>query len=380
MTDILTAPAVVPHPREVPVWGDEEDEGDLVCVGVRDITHDIKSFFFSSVGGHVFHFDPGQFITLKLDIDGQRIDRSYTVSSSPTRPHRISITVKRQPGGIVSNWLHDNVTPGTVLTVAPPLGVFSLVHHPAPKYLFLSGGSGITPLMSMTRTLVDLGADVDVVFVHSARTPVDIVFRSELAGLPTQYPSVRVVNVCAEDAPGEVWHGHRGFLTIDLLKEIAPDLFEREVFVCGPPPYMKAIRTALADAGFDMAHHHEESFDFSTVQAAKTAEVPETTEPLVPVEPVGGEAAATDGFTISMVKSGRTFLCGPDEFILDAAFRAGISPPSSCSQGMCGTCKTVKLSGEVDMQHNGGIRPREVAAGKVLICCSKPLQDVELEL
>ncbi len=80
-----------------------------------------------------------------------------------------------------------------------------------------------------------------------------------------------------------------------------------------------------------------------------------------------------------MAKSGRTFPCAPDEFILDAAFRAGMSPPSSCSQGMCGTCKTVLLTGEVDMQHNGGIRPREIAAGKVLICCSRPLGDVAID-
>ncbi|GAA0313025.1 hybrid-cluster NAD(P)-dependent oxidoreductase [Kineococcus aurantiacus] len=373
------------HPGRVGVWGDEEDSGELVCLGVRDITHDVKTFWFESAGGHVFFFDPGQFITLHLDVDGQRVERSYTISSPPTRPHRLAITVKRQPGGLVSNWLHDHVVPGTRLTASAPLGAFSVVRHPARKYLFLSAGSGITPVMSMTRTLVDLGSDVDVLFVHSARTPADIIFRSEQWGMPTQFPTVNVVQVCSADAPGQDWRGHRGRLDQALLAQVVPDLQEREVFVCGPEGYMSVVREALRDAGFDMTRYHEETFVFESLgPSAFAGSVAEGVEDIGDFQPSGAQGA--DGgdaeqavFTVSMAASGRSFPCAPDEFILDAAFRAGISPPSSCSQGMCGTCKTVLLSGEVDMQHNGGIRPREIAAGKVLICCSKPLGDVSLD-
>jgi glycine betaine catabolism B len=85
------------------------------------------------------------------------------------------------------------------------------------------------------------------------------------------------------------------------------------------------------------------------------------------------------GFSVEFVKSGRTVTCGPDESILDAALTAGLRPPSSCSQGVCGTCKLTMLDGSVDMKHNGGIRPKEVAANKILICCSTPLSDVRVD-
>lgn len=367
---------VLPHPAEITAWGDDEELGELVCGGVREITHDVKTFWFESTGAHLFHFEPGQFITLHLDIDGVRVERSYTISSPPTRPHRLAITVKRKPGGLVSNWLHDNLKVGDRVTAAPPLGAFSMVRHPAAKYLFLSGGSGITPLISMTRTLVDLGSDVDVLFVHSAHSPADIIFRPELSGLPTQYPAVNVVQVCSQDSPGQDWWGWKGRLTREVLQDVAPDLHEREVFVCGPEAYMASVREILTEVGFDLAHHHEETFVFESLAPAAFVEAePGDIGDFTPLE----SEASSDAFTIAMSKSGRSFPCGPDEFILDAAFRAGISPPSSCSQGMCGTCKTVLLSGDVDMQHNGGIRPREIAAGKVLICCSKPLGNVALD-
>lgn len=143
---------------------------------------------------------------------------------------------------------------------------------------------------------------------------------------------------------------------------------------------MATVREALRERGFDMAHHHEETFVFESLAPSSFVEsVAEGVGDIGDFQPTPDDEPAATAFTVRMAKSGRSFPCGPDEFILDAAFRAGMSPPSSCSQGMCGTCKTVLLSGDVDMQHNGGIRPREIAAGKVLICCSRPLGDVSID-
>ena len=116
--------------------------------------------------------------------------------------------------------------------------------------------------MSMTRTLYDLGSDADVVFVHSARTPSDIIFRRELETMASMVPSLRVVPVCERDAPREPWGGLRGFLSVAMLQLLAPDLAERVVFCCGPAPYMAAVRRILGDVGFDMQNYHEESFSF----------------------------------------------------------------------------------------------------------------------
>ena len=359
-------------------WG-EDDQTELVCRSVLDITHDVKSFLFEPVGEKVLHFEAGQFITLQLEIDGQPISRCYTISSPPTRPHLISITVKRVLGGPVSNWLHDNLTPGTRITVLTPLGQFTLSGNTARKYLFLSAGSGITPLMSMTRTLFDLGSDADIVFVHAARTPADIIFRRELEAIAAVMPNIRVVHICEADYPSERWMGLRGRLTTTALQAIAPDLTERVAYTCGPPAYMAAVRRVLADSGFDLADYHEESFSFDSLPvtdqlAADPLHLADGTENDPPTS-----ASELATFTVEFARSGRTIPCAPDQFVLDAALAAGMRPPSSCTPGMCGTCKTVMLDGAVDMQHNGGIRPREVAANKILICCSKPLTDLRIE-
>jgi ferredoxin-NADP reductase len=231
--------------------------------------------------------------------------------------------------------------------------------------------------MSMTRTLYDLGSDADVVFVHSARTPADIIFRRELETIASTVPTMRVVPVCERDAPREAWSGLRGFLSVEMLRLLAPDLSDRVVFCCGPAPYMAAVRRMLSEAGFDMQHYHEESFSFEDLRMkefSSRAAIDAAADETGP-----GAAPATRTYSVEFVRSGRIFTCGEDENVLDAAYEAGLVPPSSCGQGMCGTCKTTILSGSVDMQHNGGIRPREIARNKVLICCSKPLSDLTID-
>lgn len=221
--------------------------------------------------------------------------------------------------------------------------------------------------MSMTRTLVDLGADADVAFVHSARTPVDIVFRHELAGIAANQSGVRITNVCEDDHASEVWTGPRGRLSTGLLSALVPDLHERIVYTCGPAPYMASVRQILADVGFDFAGYHEESFSFDVPIAA----VPLLDAPAAP---------AAVGYTVEFVKSGQTVTCAPDQSVLDAALAAGMRLASACGQGMCGTCKVPLLDGDVDMNHQGGIRPREIREGKILVCCSVPRGDLRIDI
>lgn len=350
-------------------WDDETDQ-PLVCKQVQTITANVRTFVLEPVESRLFHHDPGQFLTVTLEIDGQRIDRCYTISSPPSRPYLVAITVKRVPGGVASNWLHDHLVPGGVLRARGPLGQFSIVRHPAAKYLFLSAGSGVTPLMSMTRTLYDLAYPTDVVFVHSARSPDDIIFRRELEVIAATSRNIRVIHVCENDGPTEQWGGYRGRLSIDMLRQIAEDFHEREIFTCGPAGYMSAVRLMLSDAGFDMGRYHQESFAFEDMV------VPDDD----PVRTQNGTNVGTaDTFTVEFTRSGRTIECDADMPVLDAALRAGITLPSSCTQGMCGTCKTTLLKGSVDMRHNGGIRPREITQNKILLCCSKPLEDLVID-
>ncbi|SOY67197.1 Ferredoxin:Oxidoreductase FAD/NAD(P)-binding:Oxidoreductase FAD-binding region [Cupriavidus taiwanensis] len=354
-------------------WTSDVEE-TLVCCHVRQETHDVKSFFFHSPEGRAFVFEPGQFITLELEIEGDTINRCYTVSSSPARPHTLSITVKRVPGGKVSNWLHDNLRPGTPIRVLGPAGEFTCARHPARKYLFLSAGSGITPLMSMSRAHHDLGEDRDIMFVHSARTPDDIIFARELDLIASNHANFRTAFVCERVGARTSWPGVTGFLSLPLLKLIAPDFMEREIFTCGPAPYMKAVRDLLEEAGFDRRRYHEESFSFETLTAEGAAHAT-----------VADTAPATNGnadmaqFSVSFAKSRREIACGSGQHVLDAARQSGVRLPASCTQGMCGTCKVKLVSGQVEMKHNGGIRQREIDQGMVLLCCSKPLSDLVID-
>ena len=349
-------------------------DNPLICCHIVQETHDVKSFFFKPEKFANFQFLPGQFITLELSINGVVIHRSYTVSSSPVRPHTISITVKRQPDGVVSNWLHDHLKVGDHIAVMPIAGDFScslhVSSHTAKQYLFLSGGSGITPLMSMSRSFYDLAENTDIVFIHSARTPEDIIFRKELDLIVFNQPNFRTAFIC--EKADAAWTQPTGYLNIGLLKQIAPDFLQREIFTCGPSPYMAAVRNMLKNADFDMLHYHEESFNFDEMSAHLDTDAEAIAKPNLSV--IDGAS-----FSVELTKSGSSISCAADQFVLNAAHNAGFRLPSACSKGLCGTCKSKLISGIVDMKHNGGIRPREIEQGLFLPCCSKPLSNLVVE-
>ncbi|WP_294636384.1 hybrid-cluster NAD(P)-dependent oxidoreductase [uncultured Aquabacterium sp.] len=366
-----------------PAWSSDTDD-TLLCVQVRPETHDVKTFVFNTPSPRRFAYLPGQFLTLSVPIGpgGETVQRSYTISSSPTRPDRLSITVKRVPGGPMSNWLHDHLQAGMQVDALGPAGEFScfakggplqpisLGGADRPRYLFVSGGSGITPLMSMTRALSDLSTDADILFVHAARSPDDLIFADELRSLARQHPRLQLAFVCEQHGSQPHWPGYRGRLDAALLMRIAPDLRERDVYSCGPGPFMAAIRRLLAELGHPEARYREESFNFEELASASLA----SAEGVCSAPPV-----AASGHRITLNRLGDTFTCQPGQTILAAAIQAGVRLPASCSNGLCGTCKTHKVSGEVTMNHKGGIRQRDVDQGWILPCCSHPQGDVVLD-
>lgn len=369
MHDVLTLEPAVPFERGAAT------EQLLVCKQVQRVTHDMKTFVFEPCEPGLFRHEPGQFLTFTFTVGGREIQRCYTLSSPPTRPHLATITVKRVPGGEVSNWLHDHLAPGDVVRARGPHGHFTSTRHPAPAYLFLSGGSGVTPLMSMTRTFYDLASPADVVFVHSARTPEDIPFRQELDLMAGAMPRLRVAHVCEEDGSASPWPGPRGRLTLDQLRDLAPDFLAREVFTCGPPGYMRAVREMLSGAGFPMDRYHQESFDLADLDGP-----PEGVREADGAQPgASSEPDARATFAVSLSRSGTSIECDAGTPVLEAAARAGVTLPSSCGQGLCGSCVTTLEQGTVDMRHNGGISPRDTAQNKILLCCSTPLENLVID-
>lgn len=352
-----------------PFWDPERDE-TLVCRAVVRQTHDVATFILTAPQPRRFRYRPGQFMTFTVLIDGVSYHRCYTLSSSPSRPDAVAITVKRVVGGPVSNWLHDHVRPGTEIAALGPAGDFVLdvpAEGAAEKYLFLSAGSGITPMMSMTRHMVDTRFDLDAVFLHSARSPEDLIFARELAWMESQAPSLRVRMICERDTPWQRWPGAMGRIDAALLAREVPDLLDRRWFVCGPEGYRQAVRALAAQAGLDSSRFHEESFDFGELLAQEA----ETAEP----EAVSGAVE----YTVSFTRSRREIACGGETPVLSAARAAGMRLPASCARGMCGTCKCKLLSGTVEMSHDGGIRQREIDQGMILICCARPTSDLVIE-
>lgn len=343
------------------------------CVKAIQETWDVRTFCFMADQPMVFFFKPGQFVTLELEIDGVPTMRSYTISSSPSVPYSFSLTIKRVPGGKVSNWLHDNLKVGDVLPVHGPVGLFNAIDFPAEKVLFLSGGVGITPVMSMARWFFDTNGAVDMVFVHSARTPKDIIYHRELRHMASRIDNFKLHLICEKYEIGETWSGYRGYLNQPMLQLIAPDFMEREIFCCGPTPYMAALKRLLEANGFDMRRYHEEAFG-PTPQAIREEAQEHAAEAAEAAEAPAGSLKRVD-FT----GTGKSIRVGAGETVHAAAAKLGLHIPKACGMGICGTCKVLKTSGEVSMEHNGGITDDDVAEGYILSCCSVPQSDVAID-
>ncbi|WP_298723133.1 hybrid-cluster NAD(P)-dependent oxidoreductase [uncultured Oceanisphaera sp.] len=344
------------------------------CVKVIQETHDVCTFTFGMGQPVLFFFKPGQFVTLELEIEGERVMRSYTISSSPSIPYSFSITVKRVPGGVVSNWLHDSLQPGDQLAVHGPVGQFNCLDYPADKVLLLSGGVGITPVMSMARWWFNTDSEVDMVFAHSARTPSDMIYGHELEYMSSRIDNFRLHLICERIDVGQSWSGYRGYMGRSMLELIAPDFLEREVFCCGPAPYMKAVRNLLEDAGFDMRHYHEESFGATPVEDIQQAEVHADE-----AEVLEAEQELLETVAVSFADSDVSIDVVMGTNLNEAALEAGVSIPKACGMGICGACRVKVNAGQYDMEHNGGISEAEIADGYVLSCCTKVNGAMEVE-
>lgn len=364
----------------------------LECIDIEDETHDVKTFHFR-VRTHTQPGEvplclhrPGQFITLRLRHGDVLVPRSYTISSPPSRPLTLCLTIKRDPDGLVSRFMHDRLRIGQVIPANGPSGTFDLVSiAPRPRIVMLSGGSGITPMMSMLRYLHDTRAtDHAITFLHSARTPKDIIFRQEL-GLIARRLDLTLGFICENGAEDGM---DQGYLDRGMLDRHVPDIRDCTVLTCGPAPYMNAVKSMLADLKFDMDHYHDESFGTPSERQNPDGATPESLSVDavelpgdVPADPPAQSApAATAGpDQITFTVSGKTAAYSAGETILDVATREGIAIPTNCQMGLCGTCKTTCTSGIVEMDDTEGLAPGEQEAGYVLTCCGRPRGPVSID-
>jgi glycine betaine catabolism B len=344
--------------------------GGVTGLKVADIieeTADTKTFRLVGEKPLLFSYRPGQFVTLLLTIDGEDIERSYSISSSPSRPHVLELTVKRIPGGRVSNWLCDHVMLGEWLSIKGPAGKFSCFDCPSSKMLFVGAGSGITPLMSMSRWITDTSADVDVRFLASFKSPADIVFRKELELISARHACFRVAVTLTSTWNGrtESWTGLSGRFNKSMIHALVPDLDKRHVFLCGPEPFAVEVRTILQELGFDMAKLHNESFGSNRI-AGGGKRVP---KPLTLSEP---------RHRVHFTKSDRTVETDETLTLLELAEAHGIAMDYACRTGSCAECE-VSFIGTLSEKPEFEKHRRRKENGMAFACCSVALSDLEVE-
>jgi len=315
----------------------------------------------------LFRFEPGQHLTLRTDIGGEDVRRSYSICAPADGPLRIA--VKRTPGGLFSMWANDALRAGTTLDVMPPMGHFSVSADPVAtrRYLGVAAGSGITPLLSIVTTALVKEPHSKFTLIYGNRASSTVMFRDELAALKDRYLGrFNLVHVLSREPQDiELLHGRIDRTKADaLFTQWVPVDDVDYAFVCGPEGMMDAVRASLIAHGLPPERVRIERF---------AASIPKHTHVPRPLP----QAAQTEcEVTVVIDGSQRTFLLEKgNENIIDAGLRNGIELPFSCKGGVCSTCRCKLISGEVDMDVNFALEDYEVARGFVLACQSYPVTD-----
>ncbi|RJG42318.1 hybrid-cluster NAD(P)-dependent oxidoreductase [Motilimonas pumila] len=326
----------------------------LLCVAVEQESHDVKTFRFMAKPEHRFHYQAGQYISISLEIDGHPVKRTYTLSSTPSRPDLISITVKRVPKGKASNWLHDTFQAGDTLQALPPAGQFHLGKADQAPLLMISAGVGITPMLSMLRQISDGHQARDIVFLHSAKQPQDLLCQSELDFIASLQPQIQwqyfLTQTTAKEA--ELLGYQAGRISQGDLAKVA-DLTTRQVFVCGPAAFMEQVKQDLLALGLPKEQYFDESFGLFECEQS----------PAVDCQ--------------ILFDSWDTMVSGNNQqTVLEQAENAGLALPFSCRGGMCGACKVRLDSGEVNTLSDSALTPQEQEQGIILACSCIPQTDL----
>jgi ferredoxin-NADP reductase len=319
-----------------PLWSARELRGRVL--EVRRETVDSATLVIKPGWGFGFNYQPGQYVGIGLLVDGRWRWRSYSLTSSPIKAgagrqaasktsRTITITVKAMPEGFLSTHLVGGVEPGTIVRLAAPQGNF-VMPDPAPaSVLFLTGGSGITPVMSMLRTLVRREQITDVVHLHSAPTESDVMFAEELAELQQSHPGFQMRLRTTRS---------NGRLDLSRIGDEVPDWRERQVWACGPEGMLNAAEQLWASAGLKERLHLER---FAASRAA----------------------AHGEGGTVEFARSGKTVTVDAATPLMEAGEGAGVQMPFGCRMGICQSCVVGLLDGHVrdlrtGVEHEPGSR------------------------
>ena len=352
-------------------------KGVLRIKAIFDETPTVKTFRLmeANLGPFPFVFLPGQYATITSEIDGQKVRRSYTISSAPTQREYIELTVKREQHGLESKHLHDHAKTGDLLEITAPSGKFFFTGAEAKGIVLIAGGVGITPMMSVLRDLTDRSYEHRVHLICAANSPQDLIFREEIAYLARRHPNVTIASIVSK-ADGTDWTGPVGFITPDFIVKCAPDIAERRVHLCGPPAMMDAVKYALAQ--LKVPPDQIKTEDFAPPKGGPVpADEPEEPTPAsaIAAAPAGADAAAVSApsaqATVEFSTSGKSGTLAPDQSVLEAAEAIGVVIDFECRVGTCGRCKVPLSKGTVTMEVEDALTAEEKAGGTILACQAK---------
>jgi ferredoxin-NADP reductase/DMSO/TMAO reductase YedYZ heme-binding membrane subunit len=329
--------------------------GELRIQRIVQETSDVKTFrLVASDGGRLpFVHQPGQYLNLTLTIDGERVGRSYTIASPPTRREYCEVTIKRVGNGRASPYMHDALAEGSLIKVSAPAGRFVFTGAEADAVVLLAGGVGITPLMAILRYLTDRKWKGHIHLIFAARTRADVIFFEELGRLRGMFENLHVILILSnEDDP--TWTGARGRISSKFLSEAVPRLTEPPIYLCGPDGMMQAARTLLGELGVPEPHIKTEVF--VSPGAMRGPRAPRM------LEVFAGTATVEFRRSMQMVE------IPPDQTLLEAAEDVGIKIPFECRSGICGQCKTRLLEGRVSMEVQDALNPTDRSQGVILAC------------
>ena len=330
-----------------PLWSARELRGRIV--EVRPETHDCATLVIKPGWGFSFDYQPGQYIGIGLLVDGRWRWRSYSLTSVPraTGTRTVTITVKAMPEGFLSSHLVGGVRPGTVVRLAAPKGNFVLPDPPPASMLFITAGSGITPVMSMLRTLVRReqigpGAISDIIHLHSAPTTADVLFAAELAELTRTHPGYRLTARATRV---------EGRLDLSRIADEVPDWRDRQTWVCGPAALLDTAEKLWAAMGITDRLHSER---FAAVRRTDRS----------------------SGGSVSFARSGKTLVADGATSLMEAGEQAGVLMPFGCRMGICHTCVVGLSQGRVRDMRTGA---EHEAGSRIQTCISAASGDCVLD-
>ncbi|MEO9327786.1 ferredoxin--NADP reductase [Gordonia aurantiaca] len=333
----------------------------LTVAEVIDETSDAKSFEFEvpeTASAAFTDYKPGQFLTLRIpsDLTGS-VARCYSLASSPFTDARPKVTVKRTVDGYGSNWVCDNLTPGSQIEVLPPSGVFTPKSYDDPL-LLIAAGSGVTPVMSILKAALKKSS-APLVFFYANRSENDVIFASELRDLLHAHADRLTVIHWLESL--------QGLPTATALTSVfAPYARTHVAYLCGPGPFMDAVHKALSQA--DFPHHNVHTEVYNSLSGDPFADVA--------LEEVTEEEQA-DAATVEVELDGETHkLSWPRKrTLVDIMLAAGLDAPYSCQEGECGSCACTLTEGTVEMENTGALDPEDIEDGYILGCQARPTSD-----